>query len=85
MNWRIINGKYCQSIEETHQYLKRQFELPDYYGENLDALWDVLTEREEVLVLINSRSLLNLPNQYGEDLLELFEDLKEEGWMIYRD
>lgn len=26
-----------------HRYLKKQFTFPDYYGENLDALYDCLT------------------------------------------
>ncbi len=32
-----------RTIEELHAVLKRRLELPDYYGENLDALWDCLT------------------------------------------
>ena len=30
--------------EEFHKALIRELPLPDYYGENLDALYDVLTE-----------------------------------------
>lgn len=29
--------------DNLHQYLKEQFEFPEYYGENLDALHDELT------------------------------------------
>lgn len=32
------------SIEKLHARLKRALGLPDYYGANLDALYDVLTE-----------------------------------------
>lgn len=32
------------SIEKLHARLKRALRLPDYYGANLDALYDVLTE-----------------------------------------
>ena len=28
----------------AHELIKHQLELPDYYGKNLDALWDMLTE-----------------------------------------
>ena len=29
-----------QSIRQLHKYLRAELELPDYYGENLDALFD---------------------------------------------
>ena len=32
------------TIETLHARLKRALHLPDYYGANLDALYDVLTE-----------------------------------------
>ena len=30
--------------EELHIYLKKKMKFPDYYGENLDALFDCLTD-----------------------------------------
>ena len=30
--------------EELHSYLKNKMMFPDYYGENLDALFDCLTD-----------------------------------------
>ena len=30
--------------EELHSYLKKKMKFPDYYGENLDALFDCLTD-----------------------------------------
>ena len=35
-----------QSIRQLHKYLRAELELPDYYGENLDALYDCLTALE---------------------------------------
>ncbi len=37
----------CSTKKEIHAYLKEQFEFPDYYGENLDALYDCLTDLAE--------------------------------------
>ena len=30
---------------EIHEVLKRDLDFPDYYGGNLDALWDCLTDQ----------------------------------------
>ena len=30
--------------EELHSYLKKKMKFPDYYGENLDAIFDYLTD-----------------------------------------
>ena len=32
------------SREEVHSYLKEKFAFPEYYGKNLDALYDCLTD-----------------------------------------
>lgn len=43
-----------QSIRQLHKYLRTELELPDYYGENLDALYDCLTEVCEPVILKNT-------------------------------
>lgn len=42
-----IIGREISSVEELHEKFERELELPDYYGANLDALYDVLTEMGE--------------------------------------
>ena len=37
-----LDGKLIK--KEGHDYLKRIFNFPDYYGKNLDALYDCLTD-----------------------------------------
>jgi ribonuclease inhibitor len=39
----VLDGKEFESIEKIHRILKKKLDLPDYYGENLNALWDCLT------------------------------------------
>lgn len=39
-----LNGRELRDHASAHDYLKAQLDLPDYYGRNLDALYDLLTE-----------------------------------------
>lgn len=39
-----LNGCFLQRSQEGHCYLKQMMDFPDYYGNNLDALYDLLTE-----------------------------------------
>ncbi|KJD58668.1 barstar family protein [Bacillus velezensis] len=43
MEIAIIDGKDVTSTEALHRILKDQLDFPDFYGENLNALWDCLT------------------------------------------
>lgn len=42
-----LNLERCRSREEAHRYLKAKFGFPEYYGENLDALYDCMTDIAE--------------------------------------
>lgn len=39
----IIDGITINSEEDLHDFFAKSFSLPDWYGRNLHALWDVLT------------------------------------------
>lgn len=42
-----LKGSAMTDREAMHTHLQKQLELPSYYGRNLDALFDLLTERSE--------------------------------------
>lgn len=67
--------------EELHSYIKRKLEFPDYYGDNLDALWDMLTgESEEMRITIkHSEHFIDNLGEYAEDVLDIFEESAEEN------
>ena len=72
----ILDGKKMVSREETHAYLKETFGFPEYYGKNLDALHDCLTEMGEMEVeFINADDMLAALGRYGEILKQLLEDV----------
>jgi ribonuclease inhibitor len=69
-----LNAKKMTSIEDTHRYLKARLRFPLHYGENLDALWDILTTISEPLSvkLINPDKLHENLGEYGANLLSVF-------------
>ena len=46
-----LDGRKLSALPEAHDYLKDMLGFPDYYGKNLDALFDLLTEvsRETII------------------------------------
>ena len=45
--YALIDGAVIHSRAALHDSLMEQLDLPEYYGRNLDALFDCLTELEE--------------------------------------
>lgn len=69
------------SLPALHNYLHQALELPEYYGMNLDALHDCLTELAvptEISVPIQVKDEKYL-GWYGEQLLEVLQDAAEEN------
>ena len=79
MNKVILNGKRMVTKEKAHAYLKRKFDFPDYYGRNLDALWDLLSvwDKELEIVILNKADIIENLEGYGNSLLKLFGELDE--------
>ena len=44
----ILDAGKLERKEESHAYLKEIFGFPEYYGGNLDAFYDCLTELHDV-------------------------------------
>ena len=43
-----LDARRMEERGEAHAYLRERLDLPDYYGRNLDALYDCLTEMSGV-------------------------------------
>lgn len=48
----ILDANKMTDKESTHAYLKKVLDLPDYYGNNLDALHDCLEEMSDVKIVV---------------------------------
>ena len=55
----VLDGLELQSLEEVHDRFALALDLPEYYGRNLDALFDCLTDQgEDVTVRLLHREAL---------------------------
>lgn len=53
MEKKMIEIDVKRLNEEKYDYLNELFNFPDYFGNNLDALFDCLTDRRELSVIYN--------------------------------
>ena len=76
-----IEGSKIQNREQLHDELQKQLDFPDYYGRNLDALYDMLTSFAEPISfeIINEAELEEHLGHYAKMFLELLEDVKGDG------
>lgn len=71
----VLNAVRLDEKINAHAYLKRRLKLPKYYGNNLDALYDVLTgigQQTRILILRSS-----LAEGYADRVLETIKDAAE--------
>ena len=64
---------------EIHAILRKELDFPDYYGCNLDALWDCLTDmvgRPIHIEIIGLEAVEQKFGDYASKLIELFTELK---------
>ena len=70
INFETFSGK-----EDAHNYLAEQLEFPEYYGKNLDALYECLTEISSPTAI----HLVNIGEEYAEQIAAVFSDAEEEN------
>ncbi len=70
----ILDGKCMGDKALAHEYIARMLSFPDYYGANLDALWDCLGQlpRDSSILLINREAMLMSLGDYGRRLANTF-------------
>ncbi len=61
----------------AHDYIAKALEFPDYYGKNLDALFDCLTEMGECSIVFKNLDELEMLGDYSGALLAVFEEAEQ--------
>ena len=72
----VLLGNKMQDSESAHVYLEEELNFPDYYGRNLDALYDCLTDLRDIRIKID---VDGNQNEYLSRILQTFEDAAEDN------
>lgn len=81
MKYITLDFAGIETLWELHEYFKTVFQLPDHYGQNMDALWDCLCYSFEFPTTIKLKNISAIPAEMRETvevMLELFDDLRRE-------
>ncbi len=70
-----IDGKLIK--KDGHDYLKDVLNFPDYYGKNLDALYDCLCE-----IGVETEIILKNSSEVSADIIDTFIDAADENELL---
>lgn len=80
----FIDGRTCKQLEDCYATLRQQLSLPDYFGNNLDALEEVLadldwiSEAEVKIIILNPSELLVDDADKKESFLDILNSCENE-------
>ena len=72
----VLELEKMRSLPMLHKYLHTALALPEYYGANLDALYDCLTEIAEPTELVVPKKVADEAylGWYGQQFLQVLQD-----------
>ena len=78
----ILNGSKIKNMETFHEQIAVALDFPDYYGKNMDALWDCLTGHIDTEIELIWENHINFKNHALNDfnkIIDIFKELREES------
>ena len=76
MNTYLLDGREMTSREAAYALIARTMRFPEWFGNNLDALADCLSELRQcsTVIILHTDALSAQLGEYGEKLLACFRD-----------
>ena len=75
----ILECRHLNERKKAHRYLKKMLDFPEYYGKNLDALFDCLTELGECVIQLEGAAEMKESLGYGARVIQVIEDAANEN------
>ena len=76
---RVLDFSECRYWDEVHQLIQDELELPEWYGQNLDALWDsingIMYLPADVTIIYKPKA--KKPEEWKDAIGEIIEVFKE--------
>ena len=69
--WYTVDFTGAKDYREVYKIIKRDLEFPDYFGENLDAFWDCLTDMITEQPFITVKGVKSLPKRLQRDMTDI--------------
>ena len=75
----VIDFSKCKYPMDLHNEIREKLELPEWYGNNLDALWDMLTGFIEtpIEITVIYKPENKMAENLKESVLKVIETFKE--------
>ena len=87
MNIYLLDGKDMTSRDEAYRVIAAEMAFPEYFGNNLDALYDCLSARstDNAVLFVNTAILEENLGEYAGKILDCFRDAAAECGFILRE
>lgn len=76
----IINLSGVKSVYDIHKTIQEGLKFPDYYGNNLDALWDCLADIDapvEIFIYGTEKLGKEMKEFFKEKVIKVFNQAKD--------
>ncbi len=74
----ILDGAMMGTKEKAHVHMQEALGFPAYYGRNLDALYDCLTDMSGQICLYHTVEMRRSLQAYGEKILRVLKDAQSD-------
>ena len=74
-----LDGRRMSTREAAHEHIAERLSVPEYYGRNLDALWDMISGMDADVTLRHADAMLSSLGAYGCRILSTLYEAAEEN------
>ena len=74
-----LDGALISSRKDFYDQISAGLNFPEYFGRNLDALYDLLCEADASVTLLHAEALRESLGAYAERVIKTFRDAAEKN------